>query len=252
MTRPNLGGRGLPPRSTGPAPLIAIVATPTIATVHQASVTRASIPRAQARAAAMIGTPAGANGVSTSAIAAPRSAAVRACGSIQVRHEQREEQRRERGVQSEPSGVADQVAEQDTRRRPDDPRRVEDEAAAHDELRVVPAAAVGGQGPGLVDDELGAQEPGPPRPRERRRHAHPDRRVAGVEEDRRDHGRREGPARAEDRGRRRTAPNPRTSSSTSRSARPSPSSVARGRRTRSRSRTPRSRTVRPSWHRGRS
>ena len=142
-------------------------------------------PTAQARDAAMIGTPAGAIGVSTSAIRRAEERGRARLGSIQVRHEQSEEQRRERGVQSQPSGVADQVSEQDARGRPDDPRRVQDEAAAHDELRSVPTAAVGGQRPRLVHDELRAQEPGPPRPRERRRHAHPDRPVAGVEEDRR-------------------------------------------------------------------
>jgi hypothetical protein len=37
ITRPIRGGSGLPPISSGPAPLIAIVAAPTSTTIHQAS-----------------------------------------------------------------------------------------------------------------------------------------------------------------------------------------------------------------------
>ena len=52
----------------------------------------------------MIGTPAGASGVSANAMAAPSNAAVFACGRSRLRHQECQEQRGEGGVQPEPAG----------------------------------------------------------------------------------------------------------------------------------------------------
>ena len=67
-------GSGRPPSSTGPAALMAIVPAPT-RTHDEPGRAHLRSPIRHTTAAAMIGTPAGANGVSTSAIAAPSTAA---------------------------------------------------------------------------------------------------------------------------------------------------------------------------------
>ena len=162
--------------TTGPSALIATVPTPTTATASQTSVTSPDPEEAGgARCDDRDARPAR-TGTSTSAIAAPRSAAAsvrrsRICGTSK-----REEQCREGRVEPELLGVGERVTEERADRRPTDPRRVQREAGADQHPWVVPAVTLGGDRPRLVDDELGVEEP---RPRATRRGTARPRRRSG-------------------------------------------------------------------------
>ena len=108
----------------------------------------------------MIGTPAGVNGVSASAIAGAqhggrdRAGGSRSCGTSSARNKAGK-------AASSPQrdGVADHVAERHPQHRAADPRRVEREAGPEQHARIEASLALGGDRPGLVDRELGVQEP---------------------------------------------------------------------------------------------
>ena len=114
------------PMATGPAALNAMVATPTTATTIQVLAQR-RIPSRHAAEAAMIGTPAGMNGVSTSVMTAASAAACRARRSRRYGMREREEQRGEGGVEAERVRVVEHASDRGSRGRACDPEHVEDE-----------------------------------------------------------------------------------------------------------------------------
>ena len=145
------------PMSTGPAALNAIVATPTSATTIQRIAHRRS-PSRHAAEAAMIGTPAGANGVSTSVMTAASAAAWQPAAVAEVRHRESEEQRGERRVEAERVRIVEHAADHGSERRAPDPEHVEDEPRP-DEDRPLEASAATRERPRLVDDRLRLDEP---------------------------------------------------------------------------------------------
>ena len=71
---------------------------------------------------------------------------------------------RERPRRGPIARISDQVTEQHADDRADDPSRIEHDAGADDDLRVVAASAVGRQRPRLVHHQLRTQQPRPPGP----------------------------------------------------------------------------------------
>ena len=117
-------GSGRPPSRTGPAASMAIVPTPTARTTSQTLGHARHHPMSAASAAAMICTPGGVNGVRAMAMAAPRSAATTALpGAAELPDEEREEQRREGGIEPECRGIAKRLASDDPDHRARPPRR---------------------------------------------------------------------------------------------------------------------------------
>ena len=189
-----------------------MVATPTMATTIQALLiagARAGRPRTRA----MIGTPAGVNGISTSVMTAASAAACRARVLAQVRHRERQEQRRERRVETERVRILEHPADRSAGGGAPDPEHVEDEPRP-DEDRPLEPAAPARERPRLVDDRLRLHESPELPAREDRGDGHADRDVARVEEDRREDGCRDRPSRVEHRDATRTARRRRTSSPT--------------------------------------
>ena len=111
--------------------------------------------------------------------------------TLELRHEQGEEQRRKRRVEAEPRGVAEQVAEDDADDRAAHPRDPDAGPRGEQHALVPLSLALGGHGPGLVDHQMRVQQARPHASLDPRRDGDPDREVAAVEQQRRrDRGRR--------------------------------------------------------------
>ncbi len=157
-------------------------------------------PSRQAADAATIGTPAGANGVSTSVITAARAAAWRARRSR--RYGTASARNSAANAASSPSAFGSSRTPPIDRsgRRAPDPEHVEDEPRPDEDRPLEPAAPTR-QRPGLVDDRLRLDEPPEPPAGEDRGNGHADRDVARVEEDGGENRRRDRPSGIEHRDR---------------------------------------------------
>ena len=85
-------------------------------------------PRRHAAEAATIGTPAGANGISTSVIPAASAAASTRTAIAEIRHREREEERRESRVEAEGVRIVQHSADHGSERRAPDPEDVEEQS----------------------------------------------------------------------------------------------------------------------------
>ena len=103
-------------------------------------------PRRHAAEAAMIGTPAGVNGIRTSVIPAASAAASTRTAIAEIRHRKREEERRERCVEAEGVRVVQHSADHGSERRAPDPEDVQQHPRA-DENRPLEASPAPRQRP---------------------------------------------------------------------------------------------------------
>ena len=97
--------------------------------------------------------------------------------------EQSQEQGREGGVEAEGLGVADQVTGEGADDGAGGPADEQQQPGPDEEISVQPPVVALGDGPGLVNDQLGGERPPPPRALEGRGRGQADRAVAEVEQD---------------------------------------------------------------------
>ena len=132
--------------------------------------------------AAMTGTPAGATGISSSAIPPPSSGGVDGRARAQLSGEQREEERREHRVEPVGLRVAQAPAAEHAQGRAAGPRDQQHQRGAEEAAAVDPAVALG-DGERLVDGQLRLRQPARAAAAQRRRDRHADRQIAQVEQD---------------------------------------------------------------------
>ena len=94
------------------------------------------------------------NGIRTSAIAPPDHRGEGRLRRAQLRHEQREEERRERAVETEVLRVAERVTCEHPDRGAAEPRDVQEEPGPEQEPAVEAASAPARERPRLVHDQL--------------------------------------------------------------------------------------------------
>ena len=156
-------------------------------------------PDKQTAAAATIGTPGRRDRDQRQRDRSPSEGGGDRRAAAQLRDEQGEEERGKRRVETEPLGVAEQIAGERPERRTEHPARVEHEPRAEQQSAVEAAAAPVGDRPRLVHDQLRLDQPPRGPAAEERRDRDPDRRVPAVQQDRGRDRRRDGAALVQDR-----------------------------------------------------